>query len=65
MRRQAPIHYHVWTQVELLELICTLRRLHTFEVELIFKRDNEVIFILRKSDEGPAAARSAGRTLEH
>ena len=46
-------------------MICTLRRLHTFEVELIFKRDNEVIFILRKSDEGPAAARSAGRALEH
>ena len=65
MRRQAPIHYHVWTQVELLELIGTLRRQHTFEIELIFKRDNEVIFILRKSDAGPAAARTAGRPLDH
>jgi len=65
MSRQAPIHYHVWSQVELLELICALRRLHAFEVELIFKRDNEVLFVLRKSDEVPAAAQAAGRAVGH
>jgi ubiquinone/menaquinone biosynthesis C-methylase UbiE len=65
MERQAAIHFHVWTQVELLELILTVRRSHAFEVELIFKRDNEVIIILSKSDEAQATARVAGRTTDH
>jgi SAM-dependent methyltransferase len=55
MDREAPIHYHVWTQVELLELILAVRRMRSFEIELIFKRDNEVIFILRKNGDEPAA----------
>jgi predicted SAM-dependent methyltransferase len=65
MEKQAPIHYHAWTQVELLELILTLRRLHRFEVELIFKRDNEVIFVLRKDPDDPVGAVAAGRAADH
>lgn len=65
MERQASIHFHVWTQVEMLELIHTVRRSHAFEVELIFKRDNEVIMILSKRDSIKAPARMAGGTMDH
>jgi SAM-dependent methyltransferase len=45
------IHYHVWTQTEMLEFISTLKReLHfNFEVELMLKNMGEIIFILRKT----------------
>jgi len=51
MAKRAPIHFHVWTQAELLELIAALRRMWPFDIELMFKRDNEVIFVLRKPAE--------------
>lgn len=42
------IHYHVWTQGELLEMFSKLReRLH-FDVELFLKMENECIFVLQK-----------------
>jgi predicted SAM-dependent methyltransferase len=45
------IHYHVWTQTEMLELILTLKKkLHFhFEVELFLRNKDEVIIILRKN----------------
>lgn len=45
------IHYHVWTQVEMVELILALKKkLHfNFELELMLKNLGEVIFILRKT----------------
>lgn len=43
------IHFHVWTQSEMLELIVALRKMVSFEVELCLKNGPEVIFILRKS----------------
>ncbi len=45
------IHYHAWTQVDMLELMLTLKKkLHlNFEVELMLKNIGEVIFILRKT----------------
>jgi SAM-dependent methyltransferase len=49
LARRAAIHFHVWTQAELVDLIAALRRLWPFDVELMFKRDNEVLFILRKT----------------
>lgn len=49
MTKRVPIHFHVWTQAELLDLISRLRRMWAFDVELMFKRDNELIFILRKA----------------
>jgi hypothetical protein len=44
------IHYHVWTQVEVLELIIGLKKeLHlNFEIELFLKNMGEVIIILKK-----------------
>ena len=44
------IHYHVWTQAEMLELIVALRRMVSFEVDLCLKNGPEVIFILRKNE---------------
>jgi SAM-dependent methyltransferase len=45
------IHFHVWTQLEMLEFMLALNRklgLH-FDVELLFKNKEECIFILRKT----------------
>lgn len=44
------IHFHVWTQAELLELLARLEmELHfDFDVEVVMKNAIEVIFILRK-----------------
>lgn len=49
------IHFHVWTQAEMFELLAAVRRRLglAFDVELFFKQANECIFILRK--HGPAA----------
>lgn len=51
MRTNPPIHYHVWTQTELIELLVTLRKKlqFNFEVELFVKNMGEVIVILRKT----------------
>ncbi|HYS06410.1 MAG TPA: methyltransferase domain-containing protein [Candidatus Dormibacteraeota bacterium] len=48
MATRYAIHYHVWTQLELLEFILALRKKWSFEVELVLKRKNEVIFILKR-----------------
>lgn len=46
------IHFHVWTQTEMLEMILALKKKFDFkfEVELFFKNKDEVILILRKRD---------------
>jgi len=44
------IHYHVWTQSEMLELLVAFRKMVSFEVELCLKNGPEVIFILRKNE---------------
>ena len=43
------IHFHVWTQFELMELLLSLRQRFglTFNIELMLKNGEEVIFILR------------------
>jgi predicted SAM-dependent methyltransferase len=45
------IHFHVWTQAEMFELIMALRQYLglSFDVELFLKNDIECIFILRKN----------------
>ena len=51
MAKRTAIHFHVWTQAELLDLIVTntVPLTGRMEVELMFKRENEVLFILRKT----------------
>jgi ubiquinone/menaquinone biosynthesis C-methylase UbiE len=49
MAKDYSIHYHVWTQAEMLELIVALRKMTGFEMEVGMFHGGEVIFILRKS----------------
>jgi 2-polyprenyl-3-methyl-5-hydroxy-6-metoxy-1,4-benzoquinol methylase len=49
MKLEYSIHYHVWTQTEILEYILLLKKmLNTFEVELFLKNISEIIIVLRK-----------------
>ena len=54
MERNYSIHFHVWTQFELMELLVTLRREYAlpFDVELFMANDTECIMVLRKSPLG-------------
>lgn len=49
IRTDYSIHFHVWTQSEMIELILHLKKQFEFEVELICRNINEMIFVLRKS----------------
>lgn len=51
MEMDYSIHFHAWTQTEILELLVTLKRTLnvSFEVELFLKRQEEMILVLRKS----------------
>jgi SAM-dependent methyltransferase len=53
MAKDYSIHYHVWTQAELLELLAALRtRLALpFEVEVLVRNEHEHIAILEKGSE--------------
>jgi ubiquinone/menaquinone biosynthesis C-methylase UbiE len=44
------IHYHVWTQTEMMEILVFMQSIlnNDFEVEFIYKNAAEVILILRK-----------------
>jgi SAM-dependent methyltransferase len=50
-KRNYSIHYHVWTQTELLELLVALQRDFSlpFDVELFAANDIECIVVLRKT----------------
>jgi SAM-dependent methyltransferase len=49
MMKEAWIHFHVWTQTEMFELLSSVRKigLH-FDVECFLKNDAECVFVLRK-----------------
>lgn len=51
MGRDYSIHFHVWTQFELMELIVALRRDYQlpFDVELFLANDPECVVVLRKT----------------
>jgi predicted SAM-dependent methyltransferase len=42
------IHFHVWTQTEMIELLLELKRKLAFEVELIYRNGPEMVIVLRK-----------------
>jgi predicted SAM-dependent methyltransferase len=52
MEMDYSIHYHVWTQAEMLELMCTLQKRLSFpfSLEFLLRNGHEVIFLLRKTD---------------
>jgi predicted SAM-dependent methyltransferase len=51
LERGYSIHFHAWTQAELLELLQTGARelMLEFDIELMLKNGHEVIFVLRKA----------------
>lgn len=53
------IHYHVWTQHEILELLLTLRPQIGFDIETFCKNRHEMICILRKDSVAAAAMEPA------
>lgn len=42
------IHFHVWSQKEMVEMIQYLQTVHRFEIELMLKSGIEQIFVLQK-----------------
>ncbi len=48
------IHFHVWTQREMIDLILNLRRDFNFpiEIETMTKNSQEMVIVLRKIDLG-------------
>jgi SAM-dependent methyltransferase len=49
LARDYSIHFHVWTQREMLELLQDLQRQLPFELELMQRNGIEIIFVLRKN----------------
>jgi predicted SAM-dependent methyltransferase len=50
LKTDYSIHYHVWSEIEMIEVLASVRQklgLY-FEFELIFKNRLEIIFVLRK-----------------
>ena len=43
------IHFHVWTQNELIELMLNLKKRFTFEIEMVCQNITEVVFIIKKT----------------
>ena len=50
MEKNYSIHFHVWTQTEILELLITLKRSlgFSFEIESFTKNKDEIIVVLKK-----------------
>jgi SAM-dependent methyltransferase len=49
MAMNYSIHYHVWTQFEMLEMLHVLRQRHLIDIEIMHRRKDEVIFIIRRA----------------
>lgn len=54
-RQETYIHFHVWTQYEMFELLeCARKRLGlNFEIESFLKAEAECVFVLRKNEPPP------------
>jgi predicted SAM-dependent methyltransferase len=42
------IHFHVWTETEMIDFFLKQKSAHDFEIELILRNINEIIFVLKK-----------------
>jgi SAM-dependent methyltransferase len=49
LARSYSIHFHVWTQKELLELLLSLKDRLGFDIEVAHKNGDEFVLVLRKS----------------
>jgi predicted SAM-dependent methyltransferase len=54
MEMDYSIHFHVWTQWEMLEFVAAMRNMVTFDIELVLRNVNEVVFVFRKDAPAPA-----------
>lgn len=43
------IHFHVWTETEMIEFFLRQKSIHDFEIELFSRNIDEMIFVLRKT----------------
>jgi SAM-dependent methyltransferase len=43
------IHFHVWTQLDFLEFVLSLRDRLSFDIETMLKQGNELVIVFRKS----------------
>lgn len=50
MEQDYSIHFHVWSQKEMIELVMFLQGMFQFDIELMLRSNEEVIFVLRKSE---------------
>ena len=48
MEMDYSIHFHVWTQNEIMEMLYEAKKIFPFEVEMINKNGHEIIFVLSK-----------------
>ena len=51
MEQDYSIHFHVWSQKEMIELVTFLQGRHPFDIELMLRSNEEVIFVLRKLEQ--------------
>jgi predicted SAM-dependent methyltransferase len=51
MAMEYSIHYHCWTQREMMEMLLHLRSKFPFDLEVMLKRKDGVIFIIRKLED--------------
>lgn len=50
MEQDYSIHFHVWSQKEMMELLIYLQGMFTFDIEVMLRSNEEVIFVLRKQE---------------
>lgn len=46
------IHYHVWTQREMVEMVQHLGKVVDLDIEVMVRHKDEVIFLIRKGSDG-------------
>ncbi len=52
MEKDYSIHYHVWTQLDFLEFLLSLRDRLSYDIETMLKQADEFVFVLRKTGAG-------------
>lgn len=58
LARREAIHFHVFTQAAMLEMLAAVGRLSPFEIALMYAAGNEVVFVLRKPGPAPPPTRA-------
>jgi SAM-dependent methyltransferase len=51
MAMEYSIHFHSWTQLEMLEMVMSIQQRHRFNIDMLVSHLEENIFIIRKLDD--------------